>query len=30
MLIAEALAKGLTTVTRDKRFGIYGVALLPV
>jgi PIN domain nuclease of toxin-antitoxin system len=29
MLIAQALAEGLTIVTRDKRFGDYGVALLP-
>lgn len=29
MLIAQALAEGLTVVTRDKRFGDYGVALLP-
>jgi PIN domain nuclease of toxin-antitoxin system len=30
MLIAQALAEGLTIATRDKRFGDYGVALLPV
>jgi len=29
MLIAQALVEGLTIVTRDKRFGDYGVALLP-
>ncbi|HEY6280059.1 MAG TPA: type II toxin-antitoxin system VapC family toxin [Streptosporangiaceae bacterium] len=29
MLIAQALAEGLTIVTRGKRFGDYGVALLP-
>jgi PIN domain nuclease of toxin-antitoxin system len=29
MLTAQALAEGLTIVTRDKRFGDYGVALLP-
>jgi PIN domain nuclease of toxin-antitoxin system len=29
MLIAQAVAEGLTVVTRDKRFGDYGVALLP-
>ena len=29
MLIAQALADGLTIVTRDKRFDAYGVALLP-
>jgi PIN domain nuclease of toxin-antitoxin system len=29
MLIAQALAEGLTIVTRDERFGDYGVALLP-
>ena len=29
MLIAQAFAEGLTVVTRDKRFGDYGVALLP-
>ena len=29
MLIAQALAEGLTIVTRDKRFGTYGVPLLP-
>jgi prevent-host-death family protein len=29
MLIAQALAEGLTIVTRDKRFNDYGVALLP-
>jgi PIN domain nuclease of toxin-antitoxin system len=29
MLIAQAFAKELTIVTRDKRFGEYGVALLP-
>jgi PIN domain nuclease of toxin-antitoxin system len=29
MLIAQALAEGLTIVTRDKRFDDYGVALLP-
>jgi len=28
VLIAQALAEGLTIVTRDKRFGDYGVALL--
>jgi PIN domain nuclease of toxin-antitoxin system len=28
MLIAQAFAEGLTIVTRDKRFGDYGVALL--
>jgi PIN domain nuclease of toxin-antitoxin system len=28
MLIAQALAEGLTIVTRDKRFGDYGVALM--
>jgi PIN domain nuclease of toxin-antitoxin system len=28
MLIAQAFAEGLTIVTRDKRFGGYGVALL--
>jgi len=28
MLIAQALAEGLTIVTRDKRFGDYGVGLL--
>jgi hypothetical protein len=27
-LIAQALAEGLTIVTRDKRFDDYGVALL--
>jgi len=30
MLIAQAFAEGLTIATRDKRFGDYGVALLPV
>lgn len=29
MLIAQALAEGLTIVTRDKRFNEYGVALMP-
>jgi PIN domain nuclease of toxin-antitoxin system len=29
MLIAQAYAEGLTIVTRDKRFDVYGVALLP-
>jgi PIN domain nuclease of toxin-antitoxin system len=29
MLIAQAFAEELTIVTRDKRFGDYGVALLP-
>ena len=29
MLIAQALAEGLTIVTRDKRFGDYHVSLLP-
>ena len=29
MLIAQALAEGLTVVTRDKRFSDYSVALLP-
>jgi PIN domain nuclease of toxin-antitoxin system len=29
MLIAQAIAEGLTIVTRDKRFDDYGVALLP-
>lgn len=29
MLIAQAVAEGLTIVTRDKRFGDYEVALLP-
>jgi len=29
MLIAQALAGGLTIVTRDKRFEDYGVALMP-
>lgn len=29
ILIAQAFAEGLTVVTRDKRFGGYGVALLP-
>jgi len=29
MLIAQALAEGLTVVTRDKRFDAYGVGLLP-
>ena len=29
MLIAQALAEGLTIVTRDKRFDDYGVAVLP-
>jgi PIN domain nuclease of toxin-antitoxin system len=29
MLIAQALAEGLTIVTRDRRFTDYGVALLP-
>ena len=29
MLIAQALAEGLTIVTRDKRFEDYGVALMP-
>jgi PIN domain nuclease of toxin-antitoxin system len=29
MLIAQAIAEGLTIVTRDKRFGEYNVALLP-
>jgi PIN domain nuclease of toxin-antitoxin system len=29
MLIAQALAEGLTIVTRDKRFDDYGLALLP-
>jgi PIN domain nuclease of toxin-antitoxin system len=29
MLIAQAIAEGLTMVTRDKRFGEYSVALLP-
>jgi PIN domain nuclease of toxin-antitoxin system len=29
ILIAQALAEGLMIVTRDKRFGDYGVALLP-
>jgi PIN domain nuclease of toxin-antitoxin system len=28
MLIAQALVEGLTIVTRDKRFGDYGMALL--
>jgi PIN domain nuclease of toxin-antitoxin system len=28
MLIAQAQAESLTIVTRDKRFGDYGVALL--
>jgi PIN domain nuclease of toxin-antitoxin system len=28
MLIAQALAEGLTIVTRNKRFDDYGVALL--
>jgi PIN domain nuclease of toxin-antitoxin system len=29
MLIAQALAEGLTIVTRDKRFNDYGVSVLP-
>ena len=29
MLIAQAIAEGLTIVTRDKRFGEYSVGLLP-
>jgi len=29
MLIAQAHIEGLTIVTRDKRFDVYGVALLP-
>jgi PIN domain nuclease of toxin-antitoxin system len=29
MLIAQALAEGLTIVTRDKRFGDYNVNLVP-
>ncbi len=29
MLIAQAIAEGLTIVTRDKRFEDYGVALMP-
>ena len=29
MLIAQALAEGLTIVTRDKRFDDYKVSLLP-
>ena len=29
MLIAQALAEGLTVVTRDKRFSDYSVTLLP-
>ena len=29
MLIAQAFAEGLTIVTRDKRFGDYGVPLMP-
>jgi PIN domain nuclease of toxin-antitoxin system len=29
VLIAQAIAEGLTIVTRDKRFGEYSVALLP-
>lgn len=29
MLIAQAIAEGLTIVTRDKRFNDYSVALLP-
>lgn len=29
MLIAQAIAEGLTIVTRDKRFAEYSVALLP-
>jgi PIN domain nuclease of toxin-antitoxin system len=29
MLIAQALAEGLTIVTRDKRFDDYQVSLLP-
>ena len=29
MLIAQALAEGLTIVTRDKRFSDYSVVLLP-
>jgi PIN domain nuclease of toxin-antitoxin system len=29
MLIAQAIAEGLTIVTRDERFDDYGVALLP-
>lgn len=29
MLIAQALAEGLTIVTRDKRFDEYSVALMP-
>lgn len=29
MLIAQAVAEGLTIVTRDKRFGEYRVGLLP-
>jgi PIN domain nuclease of toxin-antitoxin system len=29
MLIAQALAEGLTVVTRDKRFGDYNVSVLP-
>lgn len=28
MLIAQALAEGLTVVTRDKRFDDYGIPLL--
>jgi len=29
MLVAQALAEGLTLVTRDRRFDDYGVARLP-
>jgi PIN domain nuclease of toxin-antitoxin system len=29
MLIAQAMLEGLTIVTRDSRFGQYGVPLLP-
>lgn len=29
VIIAQALAEGLTIVTRDKRFDAYGVSLLP-
>ena len=28
LLVAQALLEGLTVVTRDRRFGLYGVALL--
>jgi PIN domain nuclease of toxin-antitoxin system len=30
MLIAQAVAEGLTVVTHDKRFADYGVPTLPI